>query len=154
MIGKIFKIRFSEKVLAVLSVAALIVALIPRYRLAFYAVPRYDDFSYGLNLWKEQRYGYGLMTAIKAGFETVVSYYYSWQGTYSSIFMMAQMPGALGFEYYFIGPVLLITSLVVSVFFLSMVLTGKYLKGELSDRITFSVIVTLTLVECIISILK
>ena len=47
MIGKIFKIRFSEKVLAVLSVAALIVALIPLYRLAFYAVPRYDDFSYG-----------------------------------------------------------------------------------------------------------
>jgi len=149
MIGKIFKIRFSEKVLAVLSVAALIVALIPLYRLAFYAVPRYDDFSYGLNLWKEQRYGYGLMTAIKAGFETVVSYYYSWQGTYSSIFMMAQMPAALGYKYYFLGPVLLITSLAMSVMFMSMILTREFLKADRSKRVIFSVIVTLTLTECI-----
>ncbi len=146
---KIFGISFSKKLLAFLSLAALVLALIPLYRLTMYAIPRYDDYSYGLNLWREQRYGYGLRTILKAGYETALGFHYSWQGTYASIFMMAQMPGALGFEYYFIGPVLLITSLVISVFFLSMVLTGKYLKGELSDRITFSVIVTLTLVECI-----
>ena len=128
---------------------ALATALIPLYRLTLYTIPRYDDFSYGLNLWKAQRYGYGLRTIIEAGYQTALGFHYSWQGTYSSIFMMAQMPGALGFEYYFIGPVLLITSLVVSVFFLSMVLTGHYLNGDLSDRIIFSVIVTLTLIECI-----
>ena len=128
---------------------ALAAALVPLYRLTLYAIPRYDDFSYGLNLWKAQRYGYGLRTIIEAGYQTALGFHYSWQGTYSSIFMMAQMPGALGFQYYFIGPALLITSLVVSVFFLSMVLTGHYLKGEPADRISFSVIVTLTLTECI-----
>ena len=149
LIRKILKIRFSDKVLAALSVAALILALIPLYRLAFYAVPRYDDFGYGLNLWKEQRYGYGLLTIIKAGYETALSSHYSWQGTYSSIFMMAQMPAALGYDRYFIGPMMLITSLVVSVFFLSMVLTRVYLKADRYKRIIFSVIVTLTLTECI-----
>ena len=128
---------------------ALAVALIPLYRLSLYAVPRYDDFSYGRKLWEMQRYGYGLRTIWEAGFRTAVEFHYSWQGTYSSIFMMAQMPGALGAQYYFWGPVLLITSLAVSVFFMSMVLTGHYLKADTSDRIIFSVIVTLTLVECI-----
>lgn len=146
---KILKIRFSDKVLAALSLTALVLALIPLYRLAFYAVPRYDDFGYGLNLWKEQRYGYGLLTVIKAGYETALSSHYSWQGTYSSIFMMAQMPGALGYDRYFIGPMLLITSLVVSVFFMSMVFTKVYLKADVYKRLIFSVIVTLTLTECI-----
>ena len=146
---KLLKISFSDKVLAVLSVAALLIALIPLYRLAFYAVPRYDDYGYGLNLWKEQRYGYGPLTILKAGYETALSSHYSWQGTYSSIFMMAQMPGALGFDKYFIGPMLLITSLASSVFFMTMVLTGVYLKADRYKRIIFSVIVTLTLTECI-----
>lgn len=146
---KLLKIKFSDKVLAVLSLAALIIALIPLYRLALYAVPRYDDFGYGLNLWKEQRYGYGLLTIFKAGYETALSSHYSWQGTYSSIFMMAQMPGALGFDKYYLGPMMLITSLVVSVFFMTMVLTGVFLKADRYKRIIFSVIVTLTLTECI-----
>ena len=135
--------------LAALSLLALVLALIPLYRLTLYAIPRYDDFGYGLNLWKEQRYGYGLLTIFKAGYETALSSHYSWQGTYSSIFMMAQMPGALGFDKYFIGPVMLITSLVVSVFFMTMVLTKAFLKADVYKRIIFSVIVTLTLTECI-----
>ena len=149
MIGKILKVKFSDKVLAALSLLALVLALIPLYRLTLYAIPRYDDFGYGINLWKEQRYGYGLLTIIKAGYDTALGSHYSWQGTYSSIFMMAQMPGALGFQHYFIGPVMLITSLVVSVFFMSMVLTRVYLKADVFKRIIFSVIVTLTLTECI-----
>ncbi len=149
MIRKILKISFSEKVLAVLSVLAIILALIPLYRLTFYAVPRYDDFGYGINLWKEQRYGYGLYTIIKAGYDTALGSHYSWQGTYSSIFMMAQMPAALGFQYYFIGPVLLITSLVVSTLFLTSVLSKVYLNASRCERTIFSVIVTLTLTECI-----
>ena len=146
---KIFGISFSKKIFAVCSLLALVLALIPLYRLALYAVPRYDDFSYGLNMWKAQRYGYGLRAILTVGYETALGFRYSWQGTYASIFMMAQMPGALGYEYYFLGPVLLITALVVSVFFMTTVLTKHYLKAEIPDRIAFSVIVTLTLTECI-----
>jgi len=146
---KLLGISIPKRILALLSVLALVLALIPLYRLCIYAIPRYDDFSYGLNLWKMQRYGYGLRTIWEAGYTTALGFHYSWQGTYASIFMMAQMPGALGYQYYFLGPVLLISSLTISVFFLSMVLTGYYLKADLSDRIVFSVIVTLTLIECI-----
>ncbi len=142
-------ISFSKRIIAVLSLICLFLALLPLYRLTLYTIPRYDDFGYGRSMWEAQRYGYGIGTILKVGFETAKGFHYSWQGTYSSIFMMAQMPGALGFQYYFIGPVILITSLVVSVMFMSMVLTGAYLKGDVWDRITFSVIVTLTLTECI-----
>ena len=146
---KILGISFSKKIFAICALLALVIALIPLYRLALYAIPRYDDFSYGLNMWKAQRYGYGLRTILTVGYETALGFHYSWQGTYSSIFMMAQMPGALGYEYYFLGPVLLITSLAVSVFFMSVVLTKHYLKAETPDSIVLAVIVTLTLTECI-----
>lgn len=146
---KVSGISFSKKIFALCSLLALVLALVPLYRLALYAVPRYDDFSYGLNMWKAQRYGYGLRTILTVGYETALGFRYSWQGTYSSIFMMAQMPGALGYEFYFWGPVLLITALVSSVFFMTMVLTAHYLKADVFDRIAFSVIVTLTLTECI-----
>ncbi len=149
MLKKIGQLHFSKKILAIGMLLLLAAALLPLYRLTLFTFPKYDDFGYGLNLWKEQRYGYGLLTILTAGFRTVESSYYSWQGTYSSIFMMAQMPGALGFEYYFIGPMMLISALTLSTFFMSMVLTGAYLKGDLWDRISFSVLVTLTLIECI-----
>ena len=146
---KILGISFSKKIFALCALLALVIALIPLYRLTLYAVPRYDDFSYGLNMWKAQRYGYGLRTILTVGYETALGFHYAWQGTYSSIFMMAQMPGALGYGYYFVGPVLLITSLVVSVFFMTVVLTKHYLKAETPDSIVLAVIVTLTLTECI-----
>ena len=146
---KIISFSFSKRILALGLLCAFAAALLPLYRLCMYAIPRYDDFSYGLKLWEMQRYGYGLRTIWEAGYRTAVDFHYCWQGTYASIFMMAQMPGALGTQYYFIGPVLLITSLAFGAFFMSMVLTGYYLKGEVSDRIIFSVIVTLTLIECI-----
>ncbi len=135
--------------MAILSVCAVLLALLPLYRLAMYAIPRYDDYSYGIRFWQNLRYGFGLRAMWDAGFSTALDCHYSWQGTYSSIFMMALMPGALGFEYYILGPVLLISSMVFCTFLMVWTLTKYLLKADLADRILFSSMVTLALVELI-----
>ncbi|MCR4587175.1 MAG: hypothetical protein K5682_02095, partial [Lachnospiraceae bacterium] len=147
--NKILRFRFHPIVLAILSVCAILLALLPLYRLTMYAIPRYDDYSYGIRFWQNLRYGFGLRAMWDAGFNTALESHYSWQGTYSSIFMMALMPGALGFEYYLLGPVLLISSMTFCTFLMVCVLTKYFLKAAPADRILLSSIVTLALVELI-----
>ncbi len=145
----ILRLRFHPVILAILSVCAVLLALLPLYRLTMDAIPRYDDYSYGIRFWQDLRYGFGLRAMWDAGFHTALDCHYSWQGTYSSIFMMALMPGAMGFEYYFLGPVLLITSMTFCTFFMVWTLTKYFLKADLADRILLSSVITLALVELI-----
>ncbi|MCR5031497.1 MAG: DUF6056 family protein [Lachnospiraceae bacterium] len=146
---KLTKLHVSSTWMAVLSLLALLAALLPLYRLTMYAIPRYDDYSYGIKLWQNLRYGIGPRAMLEAGFSTVLDCHYSWQGTYSSIFMMAQMPAAFGFEYYFLGPILLISSLTISSFVLIWTLTRRFFNATWQEAVLSAVIVTMAMLELI-----
>jgi hypothetical protein len=84
-----------------------------------YNRPCADDFSYG---WKVHSVVIGenvsLRGVINAAFDMVKNNYNVWQGTYSSIFVMSLTPSAWGTQFYFLTPVILLSTLIFGVFFL------------------------------------
>lgn len=112
----------SAKFVAAGFVVILALTLIPLLRLATYAVPWYDDYMYGLYMKRAVESGGGLLDILRAAWEPARVEWHAWQGTFSSIFLMAFMPAAWGEQYYFIGPMILILLPVLGVFALIQVL--------------------------------
>ena len=107
----------NEKIYAIGFTLILFTCLVPLYRLTQYAIPFYDDFNYSLPVWVEYKYGgYTLKAAIAGSIKNALITRNSWQGTYSSIFLMGLVPSIFGEQYYFLGPVFLITILTLSLF--------------------------------------
>lgn len=98
-----------ERNLALSVLAVLVLALVPLYLISGYAHPSVDDYSYGKFaslIWAET----GSLPAVFANaWERTAHTYQTWQGTFSSIFLMRLQPAVFGEEYYFLTTVLLLT---------------------------------------------
>lgn len=116
----------------------LLIALIPLLRLALYAIPWYDDYNYGLFTRNFLDLDYTLSNAIQGAVYTTKTQWYIWQGTFSSCFLMAMMPAAWGEQYYFIGPLIIIMLLTVSVFLFFLTVLWNVLEAEKIPSLTIA----------------
>lgn len=108
----------------------LLVSLLPVYRLAMYATPYYDDYSFAKTvkiMWEENP---TVKTVIDEALWVVKNVFFSWQGTYSSVFLMALMPATFGNQYYFVGIFAIITMLVAGTFFFVYTLCACFDKKK------------------------
>lgn len=125
------KWKFSQKQTALILAGLYAAALIPVLLLAFYNYPCADDFgfsAYSHIAWKES---HSVWEVIKAACRTVAERYVGWQGTFSSIFVMALQPGLFVEEAYALTPYLMIGAMSIStLFFLYTVLV----RGMKVDR--------------------
>ena len=80
--------------------AVFLLSLLPLLVIGMYNHPAGDDFAYGLNAHLAWESSHSLWAAIKAAAATVKSYYTSWQGTYSSIFLMSLQPAVISERLY------------------------------------------------------
>ena len=87
-----------------------------------YVYPQGDDFEYGANSHLAWVHGKGVLGAFGGACKTVADAFGSWQGTFSSIFLMALQPGIWGEQYYHLTPAVLsgLLSVAVLSFFLSI----------------------------------
>ena len=86
---KLFGIEINQKLFAILSVLVMLALMVPIVRIMMYCVPWYDDFSYGKfgkDAWEAE---HSFWAVLKAAFEHVKSAYYSWQGYFSSGFLIS-----------------------------------------------------------------
>lgn len=143
MMKKVMCWKPPMKLVAVLSFAAFVAMMIPLLLVTRYAIPWSDDYSYG-------RFGRaGLVVsgnifgAMASSLECVIHQWHEWQGTYSSIFCMCMMPGILGDEYYFLGPVLVLLLLVLAIFVLIKVLLRDVLKCDYASCLIVQSVVSI-----------
>lgn len=113
-----------------MSAIALIILLIPLFRIAMYAIPWYDDYVYGIFVRESLAENPTVWGAFRGAAEAAVSKWHTWQGTYSSIFLMALVPSVWGEKYYFLGLWFIISLLVAAVFVLTRVLVGDLLQAD------------------------
>lgn len=108
-------------------------AILPLLILSLYDHPSADDFAYAADtyhVWKGTR---NLFLVLKEAFATAVSYWYKWQGTYTSAVLMALEPGIFGEQYYRITGFLTIGSLMAgNLVFSFYVLCGKLKESKLT----------------------
>lgn len=104
--------------------------------------PVSDDFE--LSLWTKEAYEMtgSIWQVLKRAWDFVIYKYFNWQGSYSSIFLMALQPGIWGDEHYWIGVVLVMASFLIGIFALSYVLMVKHGKAPKSVWLTIISLIT------------
>lgn len=122
----------SDILTAVFCVLLLLTVVAPMTYIAQYIWPSSDDFEMSLWCRKALMETGSVWQVLKRAIDYVVYKWNTWQGAFSSIFVMALQPGIWGDEYYPMGVVFLIVGLVASIFSLTYVLMVKQAKASRS----------------------
>lgn len=131
-----------RRLVAICAVVAVIALLIPLYRLALYSAPWYDDYNYGLFVKNFLNVERSLKSAMEGMAYCVKTMWWCWQGTYSSIALMSLVPMVWGEQYYFLGPVFLITILFLALTIFTKVLLRDVLGADWCSCICIQSVVT------------
>lgn len=115
-----------------------IISLVPILAMGFSCFPCADDFSFGASthaIWKNS---HNIFAVIAGAIKVSAEKYYSWQGTYTSIFFMALQPAVFSYKMYVITPFIMCGMLIVSTevfirsIFRYVAVKEKYIAGIVS----------------------
>lgn len=133
MKDKLIKLWNSSNIItAVGSLLLLAITVFPLMYISRYVWPCADDFEMGLGTKAAFLESGNLFAVLKEAAELARYKYMNWQGTFSAIFLMALQPGIWGDEYYWIGTVIVMVSLLVGIFVLTYVLMVRMAKAPKS----------------------
>lgn len=107
---------FSEKYLTYFFVVIFILTLIPLSYLSFINRATGDDYWYGHYTRIAWQSSHSLIAIIKASFDTIKQFYYSWQGTWFTIFLFTLQPEVFSDKAYFITAFLMLFLWIGSTF--------------------------------------
>lgn len=111
-----------------LVTAIIILSILPVLYIARYNHPSADDYAYSMTIHYAVKSGAGPLDIIKTAFDTSIAYMQSWQGLYSSAFLLSLQPAVFGEQYYAVTPVVIIVMLYLgTAAFFGAVL--KYMLG-------------------------
>ena len=128
------------KVFAVLSVLALFLLLLPMLKAAQYDVPAADDYSNGIVTYRAWVQDRSISSVLKAAWDRIRDLYFSWQGTFTAIFLFTLNPMIFGETYYRIGPWIIISMLIIGNFVLVHTVWSRYFEAEWYESSIIAVI--------------
>lgn len=139
-----------------LPVAGLILLLlflscVPIILAGKYVYPQGDDFEYGIYCYQAWRQTGSFFEVLKGAWKMVLEGFFTWQGTFSSIFLMALHPGIWGTEYYHLVPLLLLCLPVSSILFFFYAILHKLLGASRAEAILAGGLTALLVVQLPIS---
>lgn len=145
---KLLKLRLNEKIVAIIAIILFVgLCLLPLLLIGKYNHPCADDYGYGYEAHIAWRTTHSLEEVIKAAVNTAKHTYYTWQGTFVSIFLMGLTPAVFGEEHYGIVPYIMLGILSLSILYLSKVLVKDILKGSMANSIIISVILLFMMIQ-------
>ncbi len=137
------------KNLTIILAIAFMLSLIPIIRLSPYIYAQADDFSYACFTHKAWIYDHNIFSVLWAALKTVPYYYMTWQGTYTSAFLMALEPGLWNQEFYHIVPILMITILGVAIFYMVSSIISGILKLDKYISSGITLLLLIVSIQCI-----
>ncbi|MEG2206739.1 MAG: hypothetical protein RR065_01420 [Clostridia bacterium] len=124
--------RLSNRVLAWLCVAALLVSLMPLYAIAFYNHACYDDFGFSILTHAAWRDSGSFGKTLAAAMRNTVGIRDTWEGTYFTSFLSALQPAVFGEGQYWITTVILLSFFLFSLWFFLWQALARGLRVERS----------------------
>ncbi len=111
-----------------------VLSILPLLILSTYNHPSADDFSYAIKTYHDWKENGSLLSVIKTALETSAEYWHTWQGLYTSAFLLALQPGIFGESYYALTGILMLSiifmgNILFSVYMIHNVLNGSKLAG-------------------------
>ena len=125
LLGHNYDLAIKYKAIKWLALTALAAALLPLLLLGRYAVPAADDFSYGSLAHVAFVESGSVMDAAAAAFDKTLESYYSWQGTFSAIFLMALQPAVFSEALYALTPLIMLASILAGSFMFCRAFFGE-----------------------------
>ncbi|MBO4310515.1 MAG: hypothetical protein J5856_05555 [Lachnospiraceae bacterium] len=117
-----------DRYTAIILVIFFVIMMIPIIYLGKYNFMKADDFSYCDDAHIAYVQTGSVIEGLKGALVSVRDNYYSWQGTFSSIFLMSSYPSVFNYRFYKLVPAIMVSMITVSCFVLSFTLIGKVLK--------------------------
>ncbi len=139
-----------EKINIIVCIIILIVLMtLPIIYMALFSVPVADDFDNSLNTKiVVETVPFNIFDVLKVACQRVVDTYNSWQGTYTSVFLMAIQPGVFGEQYYFITTWALIIVTLFSFLYFGKTLLS-FLKVDTKTALFLSLLVWYFIIQTI-----
>lgn len=122
--------KISEKAWGIFWMLAYLCSLAPIFILAGYNFPCADDYGYSIYTRLAWVDTHSLLAVLAAAGRKVAESWFSWQGTYSSIFMMALQPGIFGDGFYALTPWVILAPFSLAVLYLFRTVFEKLLGTE------------------------
>lgn len=108
----------------------LAAGFIPVIAISPYIFPRADDYSFGYKAHLALEQTGSWTEVLKAVIDMIKTAYFGWQGTYSSIFMMAIQPAVFDEKLYRIVPMFFIGIIILTTCFLVKTILADWLQGD------------------------
>lgn len=130
--GMIIKMKklCTVKVISMIILGALFLSLIPIVMAAFYSHPTSDDFGYSLNVYNAVNNGGNIIDILSAAIDKVITTYFTWQGTFSAVFIFSLQPAAFSDNLYFLTTIIILGMLIFSNIFFIQTVVVKLLKNK------------------------
>ena len=141
--------KFATKV-SVFLVLLFIASLIPIALISRYNYPCADDFgfsAYSHIAWQET---HSVPSVLGGAVRTVVERWFGWQGTFSSIFVMALQPAIWGETFYCLVPWIMIGAMSASTLFFLHAVFRKVIGADRNVFLSISFLYLIFALECMI----
>ena len=89
----------------------ILISLIPVFYIGRYNHPSADDYGYSAEMHFALQAGTGFLGVLKTAWETSLAYMKTWQGLYSSSFVLSMQPAVFGEKYYAITTPIIVAAL-------------------------------------------
>ena len=138
----------TESLIAVLLVVLFVVGLVPVFWVGSYGYPSADDYGFSAYSHIAWTGTHSLWQTVKGAVTTVIERWYGWQGTFSSIFLMALQPGIWG--HYGLVPLIMIGMLTLSTLFFLYIVMIKVIQTRPAVFIGVSMLYLIFAVQCMV----
>ncbi len=108
------------QVLAGVLLVVLFASIIPLIIAGAYDVPSNDDYSFAADAHVVYVNTGSIWKSVQAAYRQAVTSYWTWQGTYSAIFLMALQPAVFGLQCYRATPIIMLLGLIIGIFSLML----------------------------------
>lgn len=119
---------------------------IPVFVIAFYAFPNFDDYAYSIDTYHVVLNGGNMFDLMVAAFNTSMEFMQTWQGLYTSAFLLALQPGIFGEQFYFITVIVIVASLFIGIYLL-IKSVNKYIFKNRNNHIFLTILVLFFLIQ-------
>lgn len=140
-INQFFGKEISKKIVALILSVIFILGLLPILRIGYYAHPSADDFSYGLKAHQTYMETGSLFQAIASAKDTMVETYHTWQGTFSSVFLMALNPAVFSDSIYWLTPFIILGMLFLGLLYFLWILLTEVFAFDKWRSYSFAVLI-------------
>ena len=142
--------KIGIKQVAWLSVLIYFVSIIPLLILSAYAYPCADDFGYGAACHQTWVQTHSVWQTIWQAVLTAYDRYFTWQGTFSSVFLFALQPAVFSETLYWVTTPIMLVLLTLGVWYIMKAVLGKCLGADRHSVMIITSLVLFFTVQCMV----